>query len=95
MNCSDVTGSPRFCDYDVWEVSLVAEGSATAALRMAVQLGHRITLGAVVDRVSLSPPGCTVVLETSPATLQEKLIEELVTAFGPDARGAHSLMVRR
>ena len=57
-------GSTSFYDYDVWEVSRVAEGSATVALRMAVELGHRITLGAVVDRVALSPRGCTVTLES-------------------------------
>lgn len=184
-------GSSRFYDYDVWEVSRVAEGSARVALRMAEELGHRITLGAVVDRVALSSRGCTVTLvsgeqytadavvstipagplrriridglseprrasldrqrhaltskvavayadsfwardglngtsysevgmmggtwvqrdgilsalvpperqsaflATSPERLQEELLEELVTAFGPDARGADSLMVRR
>ncbi|MBX9472507.1 flavin monoamine oxidase family protein [Microcella sp.] len=55
-------GSTTFYDYDVWEVSRVDEGSATVALRMAAELGHRITLGAVVDRVSLSTRGCTVTL---------------------------------
>lgn len=55
-------GSTSFYDYDVWEVSRVGEGSATVALRMAAELGHRITLGAVVDRVSLSTQGCTVTL---------------------------------
>jgi monoamine oxidase len=55
-------GSTGFYDYDVWEVSRVGEGSATVALRMAAELGHRITLGAVVDRVSLSTHGCTVTL---------------------------------
>ena len=55
-------GSTSFYDYDVWEVSRVGEGSATVALRMADELGHRITLGAVVERVSLSTQGCTVLL---------------------------------
>ena len=59
-----VTGSAGFYNYDVWEVSRVGEGSATVALRMAEGLGHRITLGAVVERVALSPRGCTVTLET-------------------------------
>lgn len=59
-----VTGEAGFYDYDVWEVSRVAEGSATVALRMAAELGHRITLGAVVDRVALSPHGCSVTLES-------------------------------
>jgi len=59
-----VTGSAGFYNYDVWEVSRVGEGSATVALRMAEGLGHRITLGAVVERVALSPRVCTVTLET-------------------------------
>ena len=57
-------GSSGFYDYDVWEVSRVGEGSATVALRMAAELGHRIVLGAVVERVALSPHGCTVTLES-------------------------------
>jgi len=59
-----VTGTAGFYDYDVWEVSRVDEGSATVAVRMADELGHRVTLGAVVERVTLSPHGCTVTLET-------------------------------
>ena len=55
-------GSTSFYDYDVWEVSRVSEGSATVALRIAAELGHRVTLGAVVERVSLSAQGCTVTL---------------------------------
>lgn len=57
-------GATGFYDYSVWEVSRVGEGSATVALRMAAELGHRITLGAVVDRVVLSAQGCSVVLES-------------------------------
>lgn len=59
-----VTGEAGFYNYDVWEVSRVGEGSATVAHRMAAELGHRITLGAVVDRVALSPQGCSVTLES-------------------------------
>lgn len=63
-----VTGEPGFYNYDVWEVSRVAEGSATVALRMAAELGHRITYGAEVARVTLSSgtggAGCTVELAT-------------------------------
>jgi monoamine oxidase len=185
------TGEPGFYHYDVWEVSRVEEGSATVALSMAAELGHRVTLGAAVDRVSLSNSGCTVTLasgeqytaatvlstipagplrriridglsterrasldrqrhaltskvtvayadsfwahdglngtsyseigmlggtwvqrdgilsalvpperqsafqSTSPERLQRELIDELVTAFGPQARDAQSLTVRR
>jgi predicted lysophospholipase L1 biosynthesis ABC-type transport system permease subunit len=35
-------GAPGFYAYDVWECERVAEGSATVALRMAEELGHRI-----------------------------------------------------
>ena len=34
-------GANGFYDYDVWECQRVAEGSATVALRMAEELGHR------------------------------------------------------
>ena len=57
-----VTGEAGFYNYDVWEVSRVDEGSATVALRMAAELGHRVALGAVVDRIGLSSQGCTVTL---------------------------------
>lgn len=59
-----VTGEPGFYNYDVWEVSRVAEGSATVALRMAAELGHRVTYGAEVVHVTLSSSGCTVELAT-------------------------------
>lgn len=57
-------GATGFYDYDVWEAWRVDEGSATVALRMAAELGSRITLGAVVDRVALSTSGCSVTLES-------------------------------
>lgn len=61
-----VTGDPSagFYDYDVWEVSRVADGSATVALRMADKLGHRLTYGAEVVRVTVSTRGCAVELAT-------------------------------
>ncbi len=55
-------GATGFYDYDVWEVSRVAEGSSTVALRMAEALDHRITLGSVVHRIDVTPSGCRVVL---------------------------------
>jgi monoamine oxidase len=57
-------GATGFYDYDVWEALKVSEGSATVALRMAAELGPRVMLGAVVDRVALSSAGCTVTLAT-------------------------------
>lgn len=57
-------GASGFYNYDVWESSRVAEGSATVALRMAEELGHRVRLGAAVARVDVSPQRCTVTLAT-------------------------------
>ena len=57
-------GGNGFYDYEVWECSRVAEGSATVALRMAEELGHRIRYGTPVKRIRVSPPGCTVTTET-------------------------------
>ncbi len=41
-----------------WEGLRVAEGSATVALRMAADLGHRVRLGAPVAAVTVSRSGC-------------------------------------
>jgi monoamine oxidase len=53
-----------FYNYEIWECSGVAEGSATVALRMAEELGHRVRYGAPVKRIRLSPQGCSVTTET-------------------------------
>jgi monoamine oxidase len=53
-------GAHGFYDYDVWECLRVAEGSATVALRMAAELGHRVRYGAPVARVRVSPHGSQV-----------------------------------
>ena len=45
----------------------MAEGSATVALRMAEELGHRVRYGAPVTRIRVSPQGCTVTTETGRA----------------------------
>ncbi len=57
-------------DYEDWEGLRVAEGSATVALRMAEQLGHRIRLGSPVEAVSVADgrngrAGCSVRLAGS------------------------------
>ena len=57
-------GGNGFYDYEVWECSRVAEGSATVALRMAEELGHRVRYGAPVTRIRISPQGCSVTAET-------------------------------
>jgi monoamine oxidase len=57
-------GGNGFYNYEVWECSRVAEGSATVALRMAEELGHRVRYGAPVRRISVSAHGCCVVTDT-------------------------------
>ena len=57
-------GGNGFYDYEVWECSRVAEGSATVALRMAEELGHRIRYGTPVTRIRISPHDCSVTAET-------------------------------
>ena len=56
-------GAHGFYDYDVWERSRVAEGSATVALRMAAELGHRVRYASPARRVRIDRGGCTVVTD--------------------------------
>jgi monoamine oxidase len=53
-------GAHGFYDYDVWECQRVAEGSATVALRMAGELGHRVRLGTPVRSIRVAPGRCEV-----------------------------------
>jgi monoamine oxidase len=46
-------GAHGFYDYDVWEHLRVAEGSATVALMIAEQLGHRIRYASPVARITV------------------------------------------
>jgi monoamine oxidase len=57
-------GGNGFYDYEIWECSRVAEGSATVALRMAEELGHRTRYAAPVKRIRVAPRGCSVTTET-------------------------------
>ena len=57
-------GGNGFYNYEVWECSRVAEGSATVALRMAEELGHRVRYATPVTRIRVSPQGCSVTTET-------------------------------
>ncbi len=57
-------GGKGFYDYEVWECMRVAEGSASVALRMAAELGHRVRYGAPVVRVRVSPQGSVVTTAT-------------------------------
>ena len=57
-------GAQGFYDYEVWECERVAEGSATVALRMAGELGHRVRYGAPVTRVQVARSGSRVTTAT-------------------------------
>jgi monoamine oxidase len=57
-------GAHGFYDYDVWECQRVAEGSATVALRVAAELGHRIRYATPVIEVRVGSLGCTVLTAT-------------------------------
>jgi len=72
--------SPGFYDYDRWESHRVAEGSATVALRMAEELGHRIRLGTPVTEVSVASDGCSVVSAAGELFEAEAVISTLPAA---------------
>ena len=55
-----VAGATGFYEYESWESERVAEGSATVALRMADELGHRIRYSTPVQRIRVSTSGCVV-----------------------------------
>ncbi len=57
-------GATGFYDYDAWESAKVLEGSATVALRMADELGHRIRYGSVVHAIDVTQEGVTVTLRS-------------------------------
>jgi len=50
-----VAGGTGFYDYETWECERVAEGSATVALRMAEDLGHRVRYGTPVRSIDIAP----------------------------------------
>jgi monoamine oxidase len=49
-----------FYDYEVWECQRVAEGSASVALKMADELGHRIRYANPVTGARINAQGCRV-----------------------------------
>ncbi len=53
-------GARGFYDYAVWESGMVAEGSATVALRMASELEDRIHYSTPVTAIEVASGGCTV-----------------------------------
>ena len=57
-------GGKGFYDYETWECLRVAEGSATVALRMAEELGHRVRYATPVASVRVARAGCSVTTAT-------------------------------
>ncbi len=55
-----VAGATGFYEYESWESERVAEGSATVALRMAEELGHRIHYATPVRGIRVNASGCAV-----------------------------------
>jgi monoamine oxidase len=53
-----------FYDYDVWECQRVAEGSATVALRVAEELGHRVRYATPVTHVRIARSDSSVITAT-------------------------------
>lgn len=57
-------GANGFYDYDVWESSKVLEGSATVALTMAEELGHRIRYSTPAVSIDIEHERCRVTAVT-------------------------------
>lgn len=55
-----VAGAHGFYDYGLWESGIVAEGSATVALRMAAELEDRAHYSTPVTGIRIAANGCTV-----------------------------------
>ncbi len=70
-------GGNGFYDYEVWECSRVAEGSATVALRMAEELGHRVRYATPVTRIRVSAQVCTVTTETGELFESEAVVSAM------------------
>jgi monoamine oxidase len=67
-------GDRSFYSYDLWESLQVAEGSAEVAERLAVDLGGRVRLGSVIERVVVSAPGCRVRLASGEELYAEAVV---------------------
>jgi monoamine oxidase len=70
-------GANGFYDYEVWECKRVAEGSATVALRMAEELGHRVRYATPVTKVRVSPQGCRVTTATGEVFAAEAVVSAI------------------
>jgi monoamine oxidase len=53
-------GARGFYDYSIWEAGIVAEGSATVALRMAAELEDRIHYATPVTAIRIGGASCAV-----------------------------------
>ncbi len=67
-------GAHGFYDYDVWECQRVAEGSATVALRVAAELGHRIRYATPVTELRVGSGGCTILTATGERFESEAMV---------------------
>ncbi len=69
-----VLGGEQLYDLSLWEGLRVAEGSAAVALRMADELGPRVRLGAVVERIELNGAGAVVQLSDGEVVRAEAVV---------------------
>lgn len=67
-------GDYSFYTYGLWESLQVAEGSAEVALRMGVELGDRVRLGAEVTVVAVASHRCGVTLSTGEEIRAEAVV---------------------
>ncbi len=66
-----------FYSEEIWESLQVSEGSAEVAERMALELGSRIRLGAVVRSITVSAAGCRVKLANGEILGAEAIVSAL------------------
>ena len=76
-----VTSTPGFYNAGIWEVSPVGGSPATVAMRMTAEHGHRVTHGAEVERVTVSPQGCTARLASGEQYTADAVV--LTISAGP------------
>lgn len=70
-------GSDGFYNYEAWENERVFEGSATVALRMAEELGHRIRYSSPVKRVQINGTQNTVELRSGETFTASTIVSAL------------------
>jgi monoamine oxidase len=70
-------GSTGFYNYDVWESQRVEQGSATVALRMAAELGHRIRYATPARAVHIGATGCLTVSASGETFRSDAVVSSL------------------